>query len=98
MELGAVGLAIGRDVSVTQSYARTILARDVRISQGGAQSIVAANVTLEKQSGTFILLARKVEGDVRTVLDWRGALAIGAVLAIGVRILARRKHRGPDRS
>ena len=45
-----------------------------------------------RQSGAILILARKVEGDVRTVLDWRGALAIGAALAVGMGLLARRKH------
>ena len=92
VELGAVGLAVAGEVELKQSYARAVLARDVHIRQGGAQTIVAGNVTLEKQSGTFILIARRVEGDVRTVLDWRGALAIGAALALGVGLLARRKR------
>jgi hypothetical protein len=84
-ELGSIGLAVAREVSVTQGYARTVLARDVRISQG-------ANVTFEKQSGTFVLVARRVNGQVRTVLDWRGALAFGAAVGIAVGLLARRKR------
>jgi hypothetical protein len=57
-----------------------------------AGSVVAANVTLEKQTGAFLVMARKVEGDVRTVLDWRGALAAGAALGIVVGLLGRRKR------
>jgi hypothetical protein len=93
VELGVVGLVVSGDAALTQSYARSILAREVRIKQSVAQSVVAGNVVFEKQSGAFIVLARKVEGDVRTVLDWRGALALGAVLAAGIGLLARRKRR-----
>jgi hypothetical protein len=92
VELGAIGLAAGSEVSMTQGFARAVLARDVHIRQGGAQVVVAANVTFEGPSGTFVLLARKVEGNVRTVLDWRGALAAGAALGIAIGLLARRKH------
>jgi hypothetical protein len=92
VELGAVGFAAGGNVSVTQGFTRAVLARDVRISQGAAQTIVAENVTIEGRVGTFLLIARKVEGDVRTVLDWRGALAAGAALGIAMGLLARRKH------
>jgi len=92
VELGAIGIAAGSEVSVTQGFARAVLARDVHIRQGGAQAVVAANATFEGQSGTFLLLARKVEGNVRTVLDWRGALAAGAALGIAIGLLARRKH------
>jgi hypothetical protein len=37
-----------------------------------------------------VLLARRVEGDIRPVLDWRGAVALGAVFAI-VRAVFRRR-------
>jgi hypothetical protein len=87
VELGAIGVAIGSDVSVTQGFARTVLARNAVVRQGGARTIVAGNVTLEGKSSTVILVARKVEGDVRTVLDWRGALAVGAGLAIAAGLL-----------
>jgi hypothetical protein len=91
-EIGAIGFAIGGDVSVTQGYARAILARDVRIRQGGAGSVVADHVTFEKQSGAFMVLARRVEGNIRPVLDWRGALAAGAALGIAIGLLSRRRH------
>jgi hypothetical protein len=39
-----------------------------------------------------VLVARRVEGNVRTVLDWRGALIAGAVIGIAMGLLARRKH------
>jgi len=91
-EMGAIGFAIGGDVSVTQGYARAILARDVRIRQGGAGSVVADHVTFEKQSGAFMVLARRVEGNIRPVLDWRGALAAGAALGIAIGLLSRRRH------
>ena len=77
---------------MTQGYARAVLARDVRIRQGGAQTVVAGNVSFEGQGGAFLLLARRVEGNVRTVLDWRGALVGGAALGIVVGLLARRRH------
>lgn len=90
-EMGSIGIAIGRDVSVRQGFARAVLAGNVRIGQGGAGSVVAANATFEKGSGTVVLLARRVEGDVRTVLDWRGALVAGAALGIAIALFSRRK-------
>jgi hypothetical protein len=64
----------------------------VKIRQGGAQTVVAANVTFEGQGGTLLLLARKVDGNVRTVLDWRGALVAGAALGVAIGLIARHKH------
>jgi hypothetical protein len=91
-EMGYVGFAVGREVSVAQGYARSVLARDVEIRYGGAGSIVASNVRFEAQSGAFMVLARRVDGNVRTVLDWRGALVAAAVLGVTIGLLARRKH------
>ena len=38
------------------------------------------------------VVARKVEGNVRVLLDWRGALAAGAALGIAIALISRRKH------
>ena len=91
-ELGITGLALGQDVSVTQGYARNVLARNVRIRQGGAGTVIAGNVSFEKQSGAVMVLARRIEGDVRTFVDWRGALAAGAAFGAVVGLLMRRKR------
>ena len=82
VELGGVGIAVGNEVRLTQAGAQTILARNVVLHKSGVRNVLASNVTFEGTSGTFILLARKVEGNVRTVLDWRGALALGAGLGL----------------
>jgi hypothetical protein len=92
VELGAVGFAAANQVSVTQGFARAVLARDVHIRQGAAQAVVAQKVTFEGEGGAFLLLARNVEGNVRTVLDWRGAIAAGAALGLVLGLLSRRKR------
>jgi hypothetical protein len=38
-----------------------------------------------------MLIAAKVEGNVRTVLDWRGALAFGAAFGLIVGLVRRRR-------
>ena len=55
-------------------------------------SVVAANVTFKEQSCAAIVVARKVDGNLRVALDWRGALAIGAGLVIGAIIIRSRKR------
>jgi hypothetical protein len=37
-------------------------------------------VTFDRQSFAGIVIARSVEGNVRTLLDWKGALAVAGVL------------------
>ena len=87
--MGAVGLAVGGDVSVTQGFARTVIARDVRIEQAGARTVIASTATFDKSSGALVVIAAKAEGNVRTLLDWRGALAFGAAFGILVGLVRR---------
>jgi hypothetical protein len=91
VEMGGIGLAIGGDVRVTQGGVSTILARDVTIEQAGVRTIVANNVKVERTTGVFVMIARHVEGDVRTILDWRGAIAFGAAFGVVLSLFRRRR-------
>jgi hypothetical protein len=91
VEMGGIGLALANDVRVTQGGVNAILARDVRIEQAGVRTIVANNVRVEQRTGVFLMIARHVEGDVRTLLDWRGAIAFGAALGVVVSFFRRRR-------
>jgi hypothetical protein len=53
---------------------------------------VANEFHAERTTGVLFLLARNVHGDVRTLLDWRGALALGAAFGV-VSSLVRRRRR-----
>ena len=87
--MGAVGLAVGGDVDVTRGFARTVIARDVRIEQAGARTVIASTATFDKTSGALVVIAARAEGNVRTLLDWRGALAFGAAFGILVGLVRR---------
>ena len=87
--MGAVGLAVAADVDVNRGFARTVIARDVRIEQAGARTVIANTATFDKSSGALIVIAAKAEGNVRTLLDWRGALAFGAAFGILVGLVRR---------
>ena len=90
--MGGVGAAIAGEVHVTQGGVNTIIARDVRIEQAGVRGIIANNVHVERTTGVFIMIARHVEGDVRTLLDWRGAIAFGAAFGAVVTLFRRRRR------
>lgn len=90
VEMGAIGAAIAGEVRVTQGAAGNVLAREVRIEQAGVRTIVANQVHVERTTGVLLLIARRVEGDVRAVLDWRGALAFGAAFGVIVSLFRRR--------
>jgi hypothetical protein len=90
--MGAVGLAVAGDVDVNRGFARTVIARDVRIEQAGARTVIANTATFDKTSGALIVIAAKAEGNVRTLLDWRGALAFGAAFGILVGLIRRARR------
>ena len=56
----------------------------MRIEQAVVRTVVANKVRFERTTGVLLLLARRVEGDVRVLLDWRGALAFGAAFGVVV--------------
>jgi hypothetical protein len=93
VERGAIGGAVAREVQLSQGVARGVLAQHVRIEQSFVRSVVAADVTTGGPTGIGILIARRVVGDVKVLLDWRGALAFGAAAGL-VAGLVRRIGRG----
>jgi hypothetical protein len=42
--------------------------------------VVANRVTAGPTTAIFVALARRIDGEARILLDWRGALAFGAAL------------------
>jgi hypothetical protein len=94
VELGGMGAGIGRDVRLTQGAANLILGRDVAVEQSLVQTVAAANVRFERPSLVIFLVARRVEGSVRTLFDWRSAIAFGAVAGLVMSVLRRRPRRG----
>jgi hypothetical protein len=58
-----------------------------------AAGIIGAKEIKAENSSAIVLIANKVEGDVTTLLDWRSALAFGAVIGgtLGFLSLFRRK-------
>ena len=94
VERGALGGAVAGTVSVTQGFARSLLAREATVQQSFVRTLVAANVRLERATGVGILIARNVVGDVKVLLDWRGAIAFGAAFGLVTRLLRRRRGKG----
>ncbi len=90
VELGGIGLAIAGDARVSQGMARTVVARDLYFEQGLIGTAVTGKATFVRSSGVFLLVAKDVEGDVKAVFDWRGALAFGAVVGLLLAVFRRR--------
>lgn len=90
VEMGAAGIALARDVRISQAFAREVIAREVEVEQAAIGTLVTARARFARRGLVGILIARDVEGDVRALLDWRGALALGAALGVVIGLLRRR--------
>jgi len=91
---GAAGILRGNDVSLNQSISAltagnntalnfsfspmVISKNETVVNKSAAGVMVAMNIKSENSASVF-MIANRVEGNVTTLLDWRGALAIGAV-------------------
>ena len=93
VEMGALGAALGGVVSVSQGAVGTILAREVRVEQAFVRTLVAQEVSIHRPSAVVFLLAQKVSGEVKVLLDWRGALAFGAAFGILSNLLGRGRRK-----
>jgi hypothetical protein len=93
VQMGAIGAVMSRDLSITQGGAGSVLAQDVQVDQSFVRTLVAREVTFRKPSAALVVIAQRVSGDVRVLLDWRGALAFGAAFGL-LSGLLRRARRG----
>ncbi|MFL5778905.1 MAG: hypothetical protein ACJ761_08185 [Chloroflexota bacterium] len=91
VELGAIGLAVASEAHVTQGVVRSIIGRDVHIEQGAVQTVVADHVSFARSTPVLVVIARRVDGEVRALLDWRGAIAFGAAFGAVFGLLRRRR-------
>jgi hypothetical protein len=88
-----VAIALTGEARVRQSYVRNLLAREVHLDQTGVANVLANHVTFDRQSFAGLVIARRVDGNVRTLVDWRGALAlVGVAGAVSVLMAALRRR------
>jgi hypothetical protein len=93
IDQGALGLTAAGEVNVRQGVVGSILAGSARVEQSFVRTLVAGEVRIERATGVGILFARKVVGDVKVILDWRGALAFGAAAGVVAGLLRRGRKR-----
>jgi hypothetical protein len=91
---GASGILKGTDVSLNQSVTAitaadnaainfsfspvTISREQTTATRSAVGMMVARDITSDNTSA-FLVVANKIEGNVSTLLDWRSALALGAI-------------------
>ena len=93
VEFGSVGAAMAGEIRLTQGYAGSVVAREATIEQGIVRTLVAQRVHIARPSAVLVMIAQHVSGEVRPLLDWRGALAFGAAFGLvsGLLKLVRRR-------
>lgn len=89
VEMGGVGAVFADEARVSQGLANAVVAREAHVEQSLVQTVLAERVVFQRPSGVFLLVARRVEGNVRTLFDWRGAIAFGATFAVIASLLRR---------
>ncbi len=93
LEMGAIGAAVADgDARVTQSVAGVVAGNEAIVDQSLVNTLVAARVTVRQPSAILVLLAGRVDGTVRPLLDWRGALAAGAAAGLVMSLLRRARR------
>jgi hypothetical protein len=90
VEMGAMGISFAREAHLTQGAARSVIAQDVHVDQSLVGTALAGRVTFERPSAIFLLIAGRVDGPVQALLDWRGAIAFGAMFGLVVGLIRRR--------
>ncbi|HXG40074.1 MAG TPA: hypothetical protein VNJ28_03950, partial [Candidatus Limnocylindrales bacterium] len=91
IEWGALGAGLADRVTIHQGFGRLVVGREVRLDRALARTIVGWRVTMGDRSLALLVVAGRVDGTVRTLLDWRGALALGSLLVLAGALLRRRR-------
>lgn len=91
VERGAIGAAMGREIRLSQGAAQAVLAGNARFEQAFVRSVMAGRVEMGRGSAAGVVIAGRVDGDVRTLVDWRGALAFGAAFGLAWALFGRRR-------
>ncbi|HET6514258.1 MAG TPA: hypothetical protein VFG09_03800 [Thermodesulfovibrionales bacterium] len=69
----------GNAVSLNYSFSQISLSRDSTTVSRSAVGIMGARTITAENSASILTIANRVEGEMTTLLDWRSALALGAV-------------------
>jgi hypothetical protein len=72
-------ISAANNVSINYSFTPLSLSREETNANRSAIGIMAAKEINSENTTSFLVLSGKVNGNITTVLDWRSAIALGAV-------------------
>jgi hypothetical protein len=90
LERGVAGGILADRVTISQGGAWHIAGAEVSVKEGGAWTVMGWRVSLGRGSFAGAVLAANVDGEVRTLLDWRGVLVV-VLGVLGLAWLLRRR-------
>jgi hypothetical protein len=68
------------NISMNSSFSTVSIAKDTIDVEKSAVGIMISKDITARNTSSLITIAKNVEGNVNTLLDWRSALALGAAL------------------
>jgi hypothetical protein len=74
------GVSAADNLSVNFSFTPVSFSREQTVVNRSAVGLMAAREIHSENTSAFLVLSGKLGGNVTTLLDWRSALAFGAVL------------------
>ena len=94
VEMGSLGAGLAGEIRVTQGYVGAVAAQEAVLEQTFVRTLIAGRVTANRPTGVLVMIAQHVSGDVRPVLEWRGALAAGAAMGLVMALVRAVRGRG----
>ncbi|MGD1075908.1 MAG: hypothetical protein ABR903_07510 [Thermodesulfovibrionales bacterium] len=73
-------ITVGNSTNLQYSFSALSLSKDLTSVNGSAVGIMGSRNLKVDHTSALVMIANNVEGEVTTLLDWRSALALGAVL------------------
>jgi len=92
VDRGGIGAAFGRETRLVQSMSNVVMGNETTVDQSLVATLVSGHVTVRQPSAIGVLIAGRIEGSVRPILDWRGAAAFGAAFAVVYGIVRRARR------
>ena len=96
LEMGSIGAGRRRRGARSPSRSRRVVAAAMAtVDQSLVRTVVAGSVTFRQPSAVLLLVAGRVDGSVRPLLDWRSGLAagVGAAAVLSLARLVRQVRR-----
>jgi hypothetical protein len=87
---GGAGRVSAEQLTVSQGGVGLARAEQLTLQEGGnAFAVVADKAHFDAETSVFLLISGSTSGEVKPVLDWRAALAIGAGFALVLSAMRR---------